>query len=509
MGELLSVHRVSKSFGATRALVDIDFALNSGEVVSVLGENGAGKSTLIKILSGVLSPDRGTLRVRGEPVRFTQPRDSLNAGIAYIPQELSVVGSLTVAENLVLGTWPAKLAVTSPWAIMRRARDICEQTGIELPLRTKASTLRLGDLQEIEIAKSLARNARIVLLDEPTAALSEAEASHLFDLVRSLTARGVGVIFVSHRLDEVVGISDRVCVLRNGRNVAVVDGHDISRAELVRFMVGDAVVGERPVTPAPTGPPVLTLDGVTVSGRPGLRDISLHVRPGEVVGVYGIRGSGAALLAECLGGESTRPAGRIEVNGRAVAFPRSPRAARRLGISYVPPDRKRGGLFPNLSVTANLGMSHLRANSAGGFIRPSRERAQATATMRDLSVKVRSGKQNVMTLSGGNQQKVLVGGRIASAQLMLVAQEPTRGVDIGARREIHRHIRELAAAGKSALLVTSDVEEVVDVSDRVLVISDGRLVAELSGDQLTQASVVAAAAGASATAGAPGPGAVA
>jgi ABC-type sugar transport system ATPase subunit len=497
VGELLSVHRVSKSFGATRALVDIDFGLSSGEVVSVLGENGAGKSTLIKILSGVLSPDSGTLRVMGEPVRFARPRDSLSAGIAYIPQELSVVGSLTVAENLVLGVWPAKLAATSPWAIMRRARQICQQTGIELPLRSRASTLRLGDLQEIEIAKALARDARIVLLDEPTAALSEAEASHLFTLIRSLTARGVGVIFVSHRLDEVVGISDRVCVLRNGRNVAVVDGHEATRAELVRYMVGDAVEGERPTSPAPTGPPVLTLDGVTISGRPGLRDISLQVRPGEVVGVYGIRGSGAALLAECLGGEGARAAGRIEVNGQAVPFPRSPGAARRLGLAYVPPDRKRGGLFPNLSVTSNLGMSHLRANSVGGFIVASRERAHATAALRELGVKLRSGKQNVMTLSGGNQQKVLVGGRIASARLMLVAQEPTRGVDIGARREIHRQIRELAAAGKSALLVTSDVEEVVDVSDRVLVIRDGRLVAELSGDELTQRSVVAAAAAAS------------
>ena len=495
MGNLLAADRLSKSFGPTRALAEVSFELNQGEVVSVLGENGAGKSTLIKIISGVIAPDSGTLRMNGVPARFSRPRDAIAAGIAYIPQELAVVGSLTVAENLVLGAWPSRLGLTSSRAINRRAAQICERARIDLPLRRQASTLRLGDLQEVEITRALARDARVILLDEPTAALSEAESTHLFTLVRSLTERGVGVIFVSHRLEEVAGISDRVCVLRNGRTVAVVDAESASQADLVRFMIGDAPAVERSPRPAAQGTPVLALRRLAIPGQAGLRDISLDVRSGEVVGVYGIRGSGAAALAECLGGEVRQMSGSIQVDGRDVALPRSPRAAARLGIAYVPPDRKRGGLFPNLSVGANLGMNHLRADSAGGFLVASRERARAQSVLRDFRVAVQSEKQNVMTLSGGNQQKILVGGRIETARRLLVAQEPTRGVDIGARREIHRHIRSLADQGSAALLVTSDVEEAVDVSDRVLVIRNGRLVAELTGDRLSQASVVAAAAG--------------
>ncbi|MGH3252466.1 MAG: sugar ABC transporter ATP-binding protein [Trebonia sp.] len=502
MEKLLVADRISKSFGPTRALAEVNFELSPGEVVSVLGENGAGKSTLIKVLSGVVTPDSGTLMVNGRPARFSRPRDSIAAGIAYIPQELAVVGSLTVAENLVLGSWPSRLGLTSSRAITRRASEICERAKIDLPLRRQASTLRLGDLQEIEITRALARDARIILLDEPTAALSEAESSHLFSLIRSLTGRGVGVIFVSHRLEEVAGISDRVCVLRNGRTVAAVDGRSASHADLVRFMIGDAPAIEREQGAKATrrqgtgaGIPVLSLRGLGLPGQAGLRDVSLDVYPGEVVGVYGIRGSGAAALAECLGGELGQAAGRLLVDGRDVAFPRSPRAAARIGIAYVPPDRKRGGLFPNLSVGANLGMTHLRADSAGGFLVASRERARAESVLREFKVAARSERQNVMTLSGGNQQKVLVGGRIASARRLLVAQEPTRGVDIGARREIHRHLRDLAGRGSAALLVTSDVEEAVDISDRVLVIRNGRLVAEITGDQLSQDRVVAAAAG--------------
>jgi ABC-type sugar transport system ATPase subunit len=495
MGKLLVADQISKSFGPTRALTEVNFELNAGEVVSVLGENGAGKSTLIKIISGVIAPDSGTLWVNGAARRFSRPRDAIAAGIAYIPQELAVVGSLTVAENLVLGSWPSRLGLTSSRAIAKRAAEICERAKIELPLRRQASTLRLGDLQEIEITKALARDAQIILLDEPTAALSEAESSHLFSLVRSLIARGVGVIFVSHRLEEVAGISDRVCVLRNGRTVALVDRESASQSDLVRFMVGDIPAIEREPRAATQGTPVLALRGLDIPGQAGLRDISLDVRPGEVVGVYGIRGSGAAALAECLGGELRQASGQLLLDGREVAIPRTPRAASHLGIAYVPPDRKRGGLFPNLSVGANLSMTHLRADSAGGFLVARRERTRAESVLRDFKVAVRSEKQNVMTLSGGNQQKVLVGGRIASVRRLLVAQEPTRGVDIGARREIHRHIRDLAHEGSAALLVTSDVEEAVDISDRVLVIRNGRLVAELSGDRLSQASVVAAAAG--------------
>ena len=495
MEKLLVADRISKSFGPTRALHDVNFDLSGGEVVSVLGENGAGKSTLIKIISGVLAPDSGTLVIGGKPRRFARPRDAIAAGIAYIPQELAVVGSLTVAENLVLGSWPSRLGLTTPRAIIRRASEICERAQIDLPLRQQASTLRLGDLQEIEITRALARDARVILLDEPTAALSEAESSHLFSLIRSLTARGVGVIFVSHRLEEVAGISDRVCVLRNGRTAAVVDGGSASHADLVRYMVGDAPAVERKPRPPVQGPPVLSLRGLSVPGHAGVTGISLDVRPGEVVGVYGIRGSGAATLAECLGGELRHQSGELEVGGQTAALPRSPRAAARLGIAYIPPDRKRGGLFPNLSIGANLGLAHLRADSAGGFLLAGRERARAQAVLRDFHVAARSENQNAMTLSGGNQQKILVGGRLQSARRLLVAQEPTRGVDIGARREIHQHIRRFAEAGSAALLVTSDVEEAVDISDRVLVIRNGRLVAELAGDRLSQSSVVAAAAG--------------
>ena len=495
MAVLLEVRGVEKSYGATHALRGVDLRLERGEVVSLLGENGAGKSTLVKILSGVVSPDRGEVLLDGVPTRFAVPRDALQAGIAYIPQELSAVGTLTVAENLVLGSWPARGGLTSRRAIMRRAREICARTGMPLPLERTASALRLSDLQELEIAKALAREARIILLDEPTAALSEAEAQHLFELVRELTRRGVGVVFVSHRLDEVSAISDRVVVLRNGVCAADVAGDDATREDLVAYMVGAAFESRVARRRPDVGETVLEIDSLTVDGRPPIRDVSLAARRGEVVGIYGIRGSGLSTIAEALGGTARRCSGRLTVAGRAQTFPRTPRAARRAGIAYIPPDRKRGGLFPNMSVAANLSTVALRDNSRLGVVLPAVERKAARKVLTELDVKVRSEKQNVMTLSGGNQQKVLVAGRISTTEHVLVASEPTRGVDVGARRSIHELIRDLAASGRSVLVLSSDVEEIVNVSDRVLVMRDGRLVGELAGTQLTEANTIAVAAG--------------
>lgn len=496
MGELLDVCGVAKTYGATRALRGIDLRLGGGEVVSVLGENGAGKSTLIKILSGVVTPDDGTITIMGHRVRFTKPRDSLDAGIAYIPQELSAVGSLTVAENLVLGSWPSRAGVTTKRSITTKAREICERTGMPLPLTRPASTLWLSELQELEIAKALARNARIILLDEPTAALSEAEAQHLFELVRGLTERGVGILFVSHRLDEVAAISDRVVVLRNGARVADVPGETTTREELIQYMVGDVVSLPERIHSAELGDTVLDVRDLCTESRPALRDVSFSVRSSEVVGIYGIRGSGASVVAECLGGEIRRATGSLAVDGAPTRLPPTPRAAQRAGITYIPPDRKRGGLFPNFSIAANLSTVDLDNNSNAGILRLRHERSASKAALKDLRVAVRSERQNVMTLSGGNQQKVLVAGRIRSTEHVLVANEPTRGVDVGARRSIHNMIRALAADGRSALVISSDVDEIVSACDRVFVMCDGALVGELAGQELTEANVIATAAGA-------------
>lgn len=487
---LFKARGLTKSYGPNRILSHVDFTLGKGESVALIGENGAGKSTFAKIITGVIKPDTGTLAFDGVEVVFTAPRDALAAGLAFIPQELAYVPHLTVAENIVLGQWPGKSGWTSPRRIRARARDVCERYGIHFDLDAQMHQLKLAERQLVEIVKALMREARMIVLDEPTAALNEQESTTLFGILRRLNDRGVGILYISHRMDEVYRFSDRVDVLRNGNRVASVRPQETSPRELIAHMLGQEKEEFVRETVAQSGGGAIQLHGWHSSGLPALQDVSLEVQTGEIVGLYGVRGSGADLVAEALGGMAQTVSGEITIGGITRQPFASPYDAGKAGVAFVPAERKRNGLVLGLPIRRNITLSLLRSLSRFGFVDAAAEKAISDDLIRRFDVRFRGEDQPVGRLSGGNQQKVLLASRIAAKPRYLVLHEPTRGVDVGARVEIHRLLAGIADEGCATLIVTSDVEEAVTVPDRLIVIKDGRIAGELSGSSMTQANAI-------------------
>lgn len=487
---LFEVRGLEKSYGPNRILTDVDFTLARGESVALIGENGAGKSTFAKIMTGVTRPDRGTLLFDGQEVVFTAPRDALAAGLAFIPQELAYLPHLTVAENIVLGQWPGRSGLTTPRAIHARAKAVCDRYGIHFDLDVEMRHLKLAERQLVEIVKALMRDAKMIVLDEPTAALNEQESAALFEILRRLNRQEVGIIYISHRMDEVYRFSDRVDVLRNGCLVASVPPKETTSAQLIAHMLGqEKEEFTRSVGRAEVGSP-LRLQGWHSSGLPALRDVNIDVQVGEIVGLYGVRGSGADLIAEGLAGASREMTGEIVVDGKTRKLFASPYEARMAGLAYVPAERKRDGLVLGLPIRRNITLMVLGSLSRFGFVDSAAEAAISDDLVRRFDVRFRDADQPVGRLSGGNQQKVLLASRIAARPRFLVLHEPTRGVDVGARVEIHRLLASVADEGCATLLVTSDVEEAVTVPDRLIVIRDGRIAGELTGPAMTQANAI-------------------
>ena len=494
---LLEVTGLSKSYGANKVLAAIDFDLNAGESVAVIGENGAGKSTFAKILTGVIRPDAGTICLRGQLINLHSPRDALREGIALIPQELAYVPHMTVAENILLGSWPSWRGLTLPGASLQRAAQNCRRFNIELDVRRAMRTLKLAERQIVEIVKALSRRAGLIVLDEPTASLSEQESRTLFAILGRLTAEGVGVIYISHRMDEVYRFSDRVVVLRNGEVVASVVPAQTVPAQLIAFMLGQEkesfahaidwanVARERAVE----------VRDWTKPGVLSLARVSFSLSVGEILGLYGLRGSGAELVAEGLAGLRPDIEGQMNLRGRACRIFPNPLAAKLAGVAYVPPERKRNGLVLELPVRANLVLLIVGLLARWGVIQRRLEQTRATKLAAKFDVRCASLGQKVAQLSGGNQQKVLLASRMAAEPRLLILQEPTRGVDVGARVEIHRFLAEIAERGCAVLLVTADVEEAVAVSHRLLVMREGRIAGELKGSDKTQTQAIALAAG--------------
>jgi ribose transport system ATP-binding protein len=494
---LLDISGLTKQYGRHRVLDQVSLAVTAGETAALLGENGAGKSTLAKILAGAVKPDQGQIRVDGSEVSFATPRDALTHGIAFIPQELVYVPELTVAENIMLGRWPRRLGVTSQMRVRRQAAAEVKRYGFRIPLDRQMSKLSLAQQQTVEILKAVARQSRIIVLDEPTAALNSDDSQQLLDLMTDLAQKGVGVIYISHRLDEVFRACRSVHVLRNGQLAHSSLVQETTPREIIQHMLGrrtdEAVVPKQKVEHSNF---VLELRNWQRTEAPSLSDVSLQVHEGEIVGLYGVRGAGAETIAETLGGLHSDVQGEIIVGGRPLHGLHNPVASRRAGIAYVPADRKSQGLVLTLPIVQSLSMTVLRSLSRIGFVARRRERDVGKRLAREVRLRARGLSQTVGELSGGNQQKVLVGSRLASQPNVLVLQEPTRGVDVGARVEIHRLLRKLADDGTGALLVTSDIEEAVILSDRLLIIRDGALVHEVQHPTLmSQAEALRAAGG--------------
>ncbi len=492
MSPLLEVRDVRKSFGGVAALKGVSFDLRAGEVHALVGENGAGKSTLIKIVAGALAPDGGVLEIAGRRVERHDPVTSRRLGVAVIYQQPALFPDLSVAENIAMGSEPAGLWRRIRWAGRRaRAAELLARIGAAVDPEAPVSSLAMPEQQRVEIAKALGADARILIMDEPTASLPEHEVRALFRVVRELRSQGVGIVYISHRLEELHGLADRVTVLRDGNSIATREMKDVDRAELIRLMVGREITQVFPKREVPKGEVLLELRGL---GGPGVRGVSLDVRRGEILGLAGLVGAGRTELARILFGLAPATSGDIRLAGKPASI-RRPSDAVNLGIAYVPEDRRRHGVILDLPVAANTTLALLRRISRHGFLDFRRERALAAEYVEKLGVKTPSIDVPAGTLSGGNQQKVALARWLATDPKLLILDEPTQGIDVGAKSEIHALMGELAAKGLAILMISSELPEVLGMSDRVAVMHRGALAAVLPRAEATQEKLLALALG--------------
>lgn len=486
---LLEVRQATKRFPGVVAISGVDLTLRAGEVLAVIGENGAGKSTLMKILAGVQQPDQGQLLLDGRPVVIDSVRTAATHGIALIHQELNLSDNLDVGANIFLGREPLRWGLIDRRRIEREARHYLSLVGLDCDPRTLARELSIGQQQLVEIAKALSAQARIVIMDEPTSSLSSHEANRLFEVIQDLRRRGVSVVYISHRLGEVKLLADRVAVLRDGRNAGWLQREQITHDAMVRLMVGRELSQFYAHTPRPPGEVVLEVDGIATAAHPSRR-VSFSVRAGEIVGVAGLVGAGRTELLRVLFGVDPALDGRIRVAGRTLAV-RSPLDAIQAGLALVPEDRKQQGLVLEWAVRRNIGLAALRRRSrAAGFLNFAVERADSQAMIAKLRIKTPHDEQVVQYLSGGNQQKVVLAKWLALGPRVLLLDEPTRGIDIGAKQDIYALMEELAAQGVAVLFVSSEMEEILGMSDRALVMHEGRLSGELARGELSEEAVM-------------------
>ncbi len=492
----LEMRGVGKRFAGVQALQDVGLTVGRGEVVALIGENGAGKSTLMKILGGVHQPDAGEILVQGRPTPIRGVRDAIAAGIGFIHQELNVVDNLDVAGNVFLGREPLR---GGPLRLLDRARMAAEtqpyldRLGLPVAADTPLDRLSLAQRQLVEIAKALSLRAQILIMDEPTSSLTLAETDRLLQVVRDLRAQGVGVIYISHRLGEVAQIADRVVGLRDGRNAGGLAQGEISHGRMVRLMVGRDLETFRAAPEGGPRPVRLSVRGLRTRRYPD-REVSFDVHAGEVVGMAGLVGAGRSEVAQAVFGVDAPLAGALTLDGQALQA-RSARDAIRHGLFLAPEDRRRSGVLVDMSVRENVTLPALRRYAAGGLLRRDRETRGAEAAVRPLHVKAPSVEFPVRSLSGGNQQKVVLGKWLSLGPKVLIFDEPTRGVDVGAKAEIYALMRGLARDGVAILMISSDMEEVLNLSDRVAVMHEGRISGFLSRAEATEESVMRLAVG--------------
>lgn len=488
-----ALRQVSKSFGGYYAVRNVDLELFPGEVHALLGENGAGKSTIVKILGGIHRPDSGTLEINGIAEHISSPAVARRAGISLVHQELSLFPDLDVAENIYIGHFPKKGKYRLHWESMYESASArISELGLDIDVRTKVRFLSVAQRQVVEIVKALSFDAGVLVLDEPTAALSAGEVRDFFHIVRTLRDRGVAVLFVSHRLEEIEELADRVTVLRDGELVITTEAHRLSKTDLVRHMVGRQLTELFPKAHAEIGDSVLEVSGLTKDGS--FTDISFDLRRGEILGVCGLIGAGRSEIAQAIFGIDRPDAGTVVLDGNRVDI-RHPGIAMRHGLGYVPEDRHLQGLMLEWSVAKNASLTTLKRLSRLGMLSRTKERALASLYVSEMDVRCSGVDQLVQYLSGGNQQKVVISKWLATEPRILILDEPTRGVDIGTKAEVHRLISGLAAQGLAIMLISSELPEILAMSDRILVIHEGRCAGVFEASRATQESLMSAATG--------------
>jgi ribose transport system ATP-binding protein len=491
-GFLLDLQGVGKGFNGVTVLDGVDFRLRAGEVMALIGENGAGKSTLMRIITGIVQPDSaGAMTFRGQPVKFTAPRHAIDAGIAMIHQELNLLPHLSVADNIWLGREPmSRLGLIDRGRMRREAKALLERLRQSIDPDRPVGSLSVGQQQMVEIARALSLNAELIIMDEPTDALTDVETAVLFEVIRSLRADGKGIVYISHRLGEIFALCDSVTVLRDGHMVHRGAVADLDEAALIRHMVGRSITDQYPYLPCPAGRERLAVEGVSAEG---VNDVSFTAAGGEILGFAGLMGAGRTELGKAIFGASRLRAGSVRVDGAEVRL-RHPRDGVAAGIAYVPEDRKAEGLIQAHSIRTNMSLAALtQLCGPAGVVRQADERTAVARFMSAFAVKAHGIGAEVRTLSGGNQQKISLAKALMLSPKVVILDEPTRGVDVGARREIYGLINDLKAKGLCILLMSSDMPELLGLSDRILVMAGGRITGRFGRDEATQEKIMACA----------------
>ncbi|QKW99432.1 sugar ABC transporter ATP-binding protein [Agrobacterium sp. CGMCC 11546] len=488
----LRMRGISKIFPGVKALSNVNFTVEYGRIHAVVGENGAGKSTLMKILSGSYAPTTGTTEIAGVEVQMRRPADAQKLGIRMVHQELNLVPDLTVAENIYLGRMPRRRFLVDRQAMLRKAAAVLKELEAAIDPKARLGDLPISQQQLVEIAKSYSADPRIIVLDEPTSSLSEHETAALFSILRKMKSQGIAIIYISHRLKEVLDIADDVTILRDGSMIDTRPAAGITAAEMIRLMVGREVANVFPKTPSKIGLVAFKVTGLSDGEK--FHDIGFDVRSGEILGLTGLVGAGRTEVAQAIFGLAPLAAGRIEINGKAVTIG-SPAAAVKAGVAYVPEDRKGDGIVPSMSVRENISLPVLRRLSRLGRIGMSGDRELAAKYTRDFSIVPPDPERRINLLSGGNQQKAIISRWLAAGPKVLILDEPTRGVDVGAKAEIHRIIGELVAGGMAVVMISSELPEVMGVCDRVVVMRDGRASSPIARGDLTEERIMALATG--------------
>jgi rhamnose transport system ATP-binding protein len=488
---ILRLNNISKSFAGVHALQGVQLELKSGEVHAILGENGAGKSTLVKVITGVHQPDSGEIYLNGECIQFTDAHQSRQAGIAAIYQELSLFPDLNVAENIFIGRQPVNAGSQIQWRkLYQEANRLLESLGVHLDLRQKARNLSIAQQQMVEIARAFSINARILIMDEPTSSLTLNEVADLFQLVRRLRTEGTAIIFISHRLEELFELADRVTVLRDGSYVGTRLVKEVTPDILIRMMVGRTISNLFPKQDVQAGKVVLKVENLSHPGK--FANISFELREGEILGMAGLVGAGRTDVAGAIFGVEPPTSGQIQVNGRPVKIT-SPQQAIQLGMAYVPEDRQTQGLIPRMNIIANISLPILGKFARYGWLQDPLERSAAFDAASQLEVRAQNIWQKVRELSGGNQQKIVLAKWLLTKPQILILDEPTRGIDVGTKAAVHALMSDLVAQGKAILMISSELPEVLGMSDRVIVMHEGQITAHFTRAEATQENIIAAA----------------